>query len=63
MVTHPLLFAGDATSRARARRNLDFMFAQAQRLPGFFMALASALLAGCAGLATASTGPAPDAGI
>ena len=36
MVTHPLLFAGDAISRARAWRNLDFMFSLAQAPSGLF---------------------------
>jgi hypothetical protein len=36
MVTHPLLMAGDARSRERARRNLDFLFGPAQAGSGFF---------------------------
>lgn len=36
MVTHPLLLVGDAQSRARARRNLDYLFGVAQAPSGFF---------------------------
>jgi hypothetical protein len=36
MATHPLLFEGNATSQARARRNFDFVFPAGQGPSGFF---------------------------
>ena len=36
VVTHPLLFAGNATSQARAKRNFDFVFPAGMGPAGFF---------------------------
>ena len=36
MATHPLLFQGNATSQARAKRNFDFVFPAGQGPAGFF---------------------------
>lgn len=46
MVTHPLLFAGDAVSHARARQNLDFLFGLAQAPSGFFYGIGQHTAAG-----------------